>query len=277
MWIWAREFLDLEPSSPRQLELDKHWLHFLLWGRLGYDPELDNERIVALVAQRFGGIDAQLLLDAWQQASLIYPLVTGFHWGEFDSQWYIEGCCSRPGPAQTASGFHDVERFITLGVHPGTDNVPIPNYVAAVTSGEAIEGSTPPQIADRIAAHSAAALAGVERLSDPTLLARDSELRKTLGDIRAMALLGQYYSDKIRGASELALFRATAAGAHQQRAIEALSAAARSWRAYTAQAGARYRNPVWTNRVGRVDWAKLTQEVDRDVAVASHALPAPRQ
>ncbi|HEU4583807.1 MAG TPA: hypothetical protein VFS67_36370 [Polyangiaceae bacterium] len=277
MWIWAREFLDLEPSSPRQLELDKHWLHFLLWGRLGYDPGLDNERIVALVAQRFGGIDAQRLLDAWQQASLIYPLVTGFHWGEFDFQWYIEGCCSRPGPAQTASGFHDLERFITLGVHPGTDNVSIPDYVAAVTSGEAIEGSTPPQIADRIAAHSAAALAGVERLSDPELLARDSELRKTLGDIRAMALLGRYYADKIRGASELALFRATAAGAHQQRAVEALRAAARSWRAYTAQASAQYRNPLWTNRVGRVDWVKLTQEVDRDVAIASDALPAPRQ
>jgi hypothetical protein len=270
MWIWARDFLDLQPSTPRQLEIEKHWLHFLLWGRLGYDPTLDNQRIVALVGQRFGGVDAQQLLDAWQNASLIYPLVTGFHWGEFDFQWYIEGCCSRPGPAQTASGFHDVERFITLGAHPGTDNVSIPSYVAAVTAGEPIHGTTPFQVAERIAAHSGAALSALQRLSSPAQQP-DTELRKTLGDIRAMALLGEYYSAKIRGATELALFRARADILHQERAVLALTEAARSWRAYTAQARAQYRNPVWTNRVGSVDWAKLTVEVDRDIAIARAA------
>ena len=106
MWVWGREFLDKRPRAPRQLETDKHWLHFLLWGRLGYDPALDNERITALVAQRFPGADASALLAAWQNASMTYPLVTGFHWADFDFQWYIESCRSRPGPANTASGFH---------------------------------------------------------------------------------------------------------------------------------------------------------------------------
>ena len=90
-----------------------------------------------------------------------------------------------------------------------------------------------------------------------------------------MALLGEYYAAKIRGATELALFRASADVAHQQRAVQLLTDAARSWRAYTGQASAQYRNPVWTNRVGRVDWAKLTREVDGDVAIASRALSAP--
>jgi hypothetical protein len=269
MWIWAREFLELQPSAPRQLEIDKHWLHFLLWGRLGYDPALDNERIIARVGQRLGGVDARQLLGAWQNASLIYPLVTGFHWGEFDFQWYIEGCCSRPGPAQTASGFHDVERFITLGVHPGTDNVSIPRYLAAFRAGEAIDGTTPLGVAERIAGHSAAALAALPQLSSSPA---GTELHKTLGDIRAMALLGEYYSAKIRGATELALFRATGDAAHQQHAVRALTDAAASWRNYTAQARAQYRNPVWTNRVGSVDWAKLTLEVDRDIEIVAQGL-----
>src|SRR5262249_35587118 len=34
MWIWGREFLSHEPEAPRQLEIDKHWLDWLLWGRL---------------------------------------------------------------------------------------------------------------------------------------------------------------------------------------------------------------------------------------------------
>ena len=114
------------------LEVDKHWLHFLLWGRLGYDPTLGD----LLLAARG---HAALSRSRWREAarrvagwSMVYPLVTGFHWADFDFQWYIEGCRRRPGPASTASGFHSVEMFITQQVHPGTDNIPIPKYVAGV-------------------------------------------------------------------------------------------------------------------------------------------------
>ena len=122
MWVWGREFLSRQPrTSARQLEVEKHWLHFLLWGRLGYDPTLDNARIAQLVEAAFSRRRwRELSLEAWQNASMIYPLVTGFHWADFDFQWYIEGCRSRPGPAKTASGFHSVETFITQKVHPGT-------------------------------------------------------------------------------------------------------------------------------------------------------------
>ncbi|HTV22715.1 MAG TPA: hypothetical protein VMG12_28695 [Polyangiaceae bacterium] len=277
MWVWAREFLDKQPRVPRQLEVDKHWLHFLLWGRLGYDPTLDNGRIVALVGQRFPNIDAARLLDAWQNASLIYPLVTGFHWGEYDFQWYIEGCRSRPGPAQTASGFHDVNRFISLGVHPGTDNIPIPAYVTSVVEGKAAKGTTPLQVADRISARADAALktldASLASASATRAAPPNDELQQTLGDIRAMAYLGQYYSAKIRGATSLALYRATRDAAHRERAIQSLTKAAQHWRAYTHQASLQYRNPVWTNRVGNVDWSELSAEVDKDIAIASAPLP----
>ncbi len=276
MWVWAREFLDKEPTTPRQLEVDKHWLHFLLWGRLGYDPSLDDERIAALVADRFAGVDARGLLDAWDDASIIYPLVTGFHWGEFDFQWYIEGCRSRPGPAQTRSGFHDVNRFITLGVHPGTDNVPIPEYVDRMLAGRPMVGTSPPEVASRIAQRAAAALSKLERLRLPEPAERSLELSRTLGDIVAMARLGQYYAEKIRGATELALFRRTAERTHQTQATTALEEAARYWRLYTAQASAQYRNPLWTNRVGLVDFRELTAEVDADIAIARRAKPSPR-
>jgi hypothetical protein len=268
MWVWAREFLDKHPQTPRELEVDKHWLHFLLWGRLGYDPTFDSERIVGLVGLRFPGVDARKLLAAWQNASLIYPLVTGFHWGEFDFQWYIEGCRSRPGPAQTASGFHDVNRFITQGVHPGTDNISILRYVAGSAKAEPLSGTTPLQVADRIAGHAEAALSALNELARPPLAGKCGELCRTLSDIRAMALLGNYYAAKIRGATELALFRSTSDVAQRARAIQSLTEAARVWRAYTTQASLHYENPVWTNRVGIVDWAELTVEVDKDIAIA---------
>jgi hypothetical protein len=274
MWVWAREFLDKQPQTPRQLEVDKHWLHFLLWGRLGYDPTLESERIVALVRQRFPGTDAARLLDAWQNASLIYPLVTGFHWADFDFQWYIEGCRSRPGPAQTASGFHDVNRFITLGVHPATDNISIPRYVESVASGKPLAGTSPVQVAERLTAHADAALATLSALPPAPAGRDDDELRKTRADITAMALLGKYYAAKIRGATELALFRKTSEPRHQALAVESLTQAASDWRAYVRQASAQYHNPVWTNRVGIVDWKELTREVDKDITMARQGLGA---
>ena len=267
MWVWGREFLSREPAVPRQLEVDKHWLDWLLWGRLSYDPSLDNDRIVALIAQRFPGAPAQALFDAWQHASMTYPLTTGFHWGQYDFQWYIEACKSRPGPAQTASGFHDVNRFITLPPHPGTDNISIPRYVEAVVAGAKATGTTPLDVSAQLDRHADAALEAVAGMD-----ARDDrELRATLADIKAMALLGKYYAHKIRGATELALYRQTREPAHQQAAIQQLTDAAGFWDSYTTQAAALYKNPLWTNRVGYVDWQALKLEVAHDIAIAREA------
>jgi hypothetical protein len=270
MWVWGREFLSKRhaaSSAPRQLEIDKHWLHFLLWGRMGYDPALGNARIAALVAERFPGVDGAKLLAAWQDASMVYPLVTGFHWADFDFQWYIEACRSRPGPAKTASGFHSVETFINQPVHPGTDNIPIPKFVAGET-----RGTTPLQRAASIDARADAALIGLDGLQTRPAARRDDELTDTLADIHAMALLGKYYAAKIRGATALATFRATREDARQREAVQELTRAQGFWKDYTANSAARHRNPLWTNRVGIVDWRELSAEVATDISLAAQPL-----
>ncbi|HEU4653829.1 MAG TPA: hypothetical protein VFS47_07570, partial [Steroidobacteraceae bacterium] len=268
MWIWGRDFLSLHPSESDALEIDRQWYHWMLWGRLGYDPSMSDDRIVAVLHERFPHVDARKLFDAWQHASMIYPLTTGFHWADFDFQWYIEGCRSRPGPAQTASGFHDVNRFITLDTHPGTDNVSIPRYVEALLGGKPVPGTTPLQVADRLDANAGAAIELVDALKDGK---HTPELAATLSDIRAMALLGHYYAEKIRGATALALFRSNGDAKQRDQAVERLTAAAILWKRYTTLAASKYRNPLWTNRVGRVDWNELNAEVARDIEIARAA------
>jgi hypothetical protein len=272
MWVWGREFLALDPKLKGQLETDKHWLHFLLWGRMAYDPTLDNERIAALVARRFPGIDAKLFLSLWQDASMVYPLVTGFHWADFDFQWYIEGCRSRPGPARTASGFHSVETFIHQAVHPGTDNLSIPRYVAGVVAGSIPAGTTPMQVAEQLDALADRVLGSLTQVP-ATRGAQDAEFAATVGDLKSMALLGKYYAAKIRGATELALFRATRVAAHQSAAVRHLEMAYQAWQRYTANSSSQYRNPLWTNRVGYVDWRELGEEARKDIAIAAAPLP----
>ncbi len=266
-WVWGRDWLTLgrEADEPRQLEIKKHWYHWLTWGRLGYDPEESDERFTALLGARFPQVNAGVLFRAWQDASMVYPLTTGFHWGQFDFQWYIEACRSRPGPAQTESGFHDVNRFITLGVHPGTDNVSIPDYVTAVGEGRDPGGTTPLEVAAALRARAESALTGLAVLDQ----SRGSidELDATLNDIRLMAYLGNYYSHKISGATELALSRATGDAGRQAAAVRSLEAAQGWWLRYTALIRTLYRNPFWTNRVGIVDWDELDAEVARDIAI----------
>lgn len=262
-YVWGREFLSVSPESPRELELHKHWYQWLLWGRLGYDPGLSNERLIAILKARFPETSAGKLFSAWQEASMIYPIVTGFHWGEFDFQWYIEACKSRPGPAQTASGFHDVNRFITLPPHKSTDYISIPDYVAALNEGRKPSGTTPVEVSEQISRHAEQALTLLAELDDHG----NSDLQKTLHDIRTITLLGKYYAHKIRGATELALFRSSGKPANKEEALRQLQDAAEYWQQYTASAQLLYSNPFWTNRVGHVNWELLTKEVLNDIRI----------
>jgi hypothetical protein len=201
------------------------------------------------------------LLTAWQEASMVYPKTTGFHWGSLDFQWYIESSRSRPGPARTPSGFHDVNRFISLLPHKGTDYISIPDYVDAYSTGKTLAGTNPIELSDQIHAHADKALAIVDHMSH----AGNKELRQTLDDIRAIAFMGKYYAYKIRAATELAIFRATLGAENQKAAIRNLNKAAESWRRYAALALSQYNNPLWTNRVGYVDWRETMEEVLYDI------------
>ena len=195
---------------------------------------------------------------------MIYPLVTGFHWADFDFQWYIEACRSRPGPAKTVSGFHSVETFITQPVHPGTDNIPIPKYVAGLLSNAVPEGTTPLMVADRIDARADAALNSLKTFR-PT---KDAELASTLDDIRMMAWLGKYYAAKIRGATELERLRAGGGESRRRLAVDHLKDASFHLALYTARMKDRYATRIWTNRVGIVDFDEMLMEASQDVAIA---------
>jgi hypothetical protein len=266
-WVPGRDFLTRDPAGlAGRPEIHKHWLHHLLWGRMAYDPALDNERIAALVGARFPGIDGRKLLAAWQDASMVYPLVTGFHWANFDFQWYIEGCRSRPGPAKTETGFHSVETFIDQPVHPGTDNLTIPAYVAALMKSQKPAGKTPIQVADEIDSRVTSAARTLGELNKAA--AKPAELRATLNDIALMIDLGGYYAAKIRGATSLALYRATKDPVHQRQALEHLRGAAYRASMYALRAKLSYGPRVWTNRVGHVDFQEFAEGAQADMEIA---------
>jgi hypothetical protein len=263
-WIWGREFTMKESDSPRQIEIVKHWYHWMMWGRLGYNPEISNERFIQILQAHFPETDAKKLFAAWQEASKIYPTTTGFHWGPLDFQWYIEGCKSRPEYAQNETGFHDVNRFINLPPHPKSGFQSIPDYVKMAVESGSTELKTPVEVAKMLHEHSDKALTILESLERT----ENKELNVTLHDIKTMALLGKYYAHKIEGSAQLALYRETKDKNYQNKAIEELTFALESWKKYTETALHQNINPLWTNRVGYVDWLKITDWVADDIEIA---------
>jgi hypothetical protein len=263
-YVWGRDFLALESGNPRQIENEKHWYHWMLWGRLGYNPELGNDRLVRLIESHFPGVDGRNLFEAWQEASMIYPKTTGFHWGALDFQWYIEACKSAPVYSNTKSGFHDVNRFISLPPHPGTGYQSIPDYVKMVVSKGKSTKLSPLDVSLQIHGHSDRAL----HLATQLQAGNNKELANTLEDIRSMAWLGKYYAFKIQGATALALYRETGEKKYQSEAVDQLTKALDFWMKYHQNAMKQYKNPLWTNRVGYVDWVELTGEVKKDIEVA---------
>ena len=259
-YVWGREFLSTEPDATRQIELEKHWYHWMMWGRLGYDPDLSNERIVRLIQQRFPRAPAADLFTAWQEASMVYPKTTGLHWSPYDFQWYIEGCKGRTRNTKTKSGFHDVNCFIAL------DPLSTSGYQSIRDYGKNPDhdGVTPVDVSDQIHAHADKAMALIRDMKH----GGDKELRLTLGDIQTMAYMGKYYAHKIRGAAELAVFRQNKDEQRQQRAIDELKQAAKYWRLYVASAMERYTNPIWMNRVGHSDWRLFMKDVLHDIEIA---------
>jgi hypothetical protein len=86
-----------------------------------------------------------------------------------------------------------------------------------------------------------------------------------------MAWLGKYYAAKIRGATELAWFRATGDKTHRVRSVRHLEIAAKFATSYSSSAGAYYAPSFWTNRVGIVDFTEMAAGARQDVDIARSA------
>jgi len=264
-YVWGRESISKNPLSPRQLENSKHWYSFLLWGRLGYDPETPSDYFQGLIRHRFPEVPSTDLFKAWKSASQIVPLVNRFHWWSWDYLWWVEACIST-GYGAAIDGFHDVRDFISADVMEGSSLISIPEYVDHVLNAKAHSGTTPPQVAEQLEAFSAEALNRIDDMSG----GGNRELSETLGDIRAMAYLGSYYAKKIRGATDLALFEASKNSPYKTSAVNHLEQALVQWQNYASVLNEQY-NKMEISMQGLFDWDALSHEVENDISIAQEA------
>jgi hypothetical protein len=263
---WGREFLSTEPETPRELVMKKQWYSFLLWGRLSYDPALEDARLESIVAHRFPQVDAKRLMAVQAQASRIFPEITKFSWGDIDLRWFPEACISH----RKFRGFYTVRDFIKGVTMPGTGNLDVMTWRKRFLAKEPMNGKTPVEVAVALKSYAERTLSALPELRK--LEGNNKELHLMLGDFQAMAHLGDYYAEKILAATELALFDATGVMPQRMAAVRHLEAAAEHWRRY-ADVYSRQYKPQLLNRVGYVDIPALIVKVNQDIDTAKSWTP----
>jgi hypothetical protein len=142
----------------------------------------------------------------------------------------------------------------------------IPDFVGMTISGGSSDLHSPLEVSEMLHNHAdrAISLLGDMNAGDNT------ELGYILHDIRTMAYLGKYYAHKIAGSLNVALYRETDDNKYQSVAVKELEDALEYWTLYTRTAMEQNVNPIWTNRVGYVDWIKITEWVKQDIEIAKN-------
>ena len=223
----GRETMSKDPAYSGTLETEKHWYAYLLWGRMGYDPNTPTSLLKGLIKYRFPGIDENAFYSAFETASKIIPLVNKFHWYSWDFRWWAEGC---HGNGDYVDGMHDLEEFIKTET-VGDPYIAIPDYVNGQTSGE-----TPVDVANDLAAWGNTALNYANSMTGPMSTA----LAETITDITCHGYLGLYYAHKIRAAIAFQRLIKTGNNTHRTEAVRQLELSLNAWNNYINTLDARY-------------------------------------
>jgi len=259
-YVWGREFASKFPQEPRQLEIDKHWYRFMLWGRLAYDPSLDNEYFKTQIADRFSNSKTDLLFQAWQQASKIVPLINTWHWRDWDHMWSPEICMSKK------EGYHSINHFIEFKPLAGRPMQSIPEFVEAADPAR----KSPLDVARELELLADEAMKHNEELYNHSA-DLNSELNKTLNDIKAFSQLAEYYADKIRGSLSVHQFRKHGNPQDKTKAVVHLRRALSHWKAYAKTASTLYTVQLYA-RTSHTDWhGKLLDYAKKDIQLAEEA------
>ena len=141
--------------------------------------------------------------------------------------------------------------------------VTIPDYVDAFLAGREMDGKTPVELAETLHNHASIALEKLNMIGYQS----EKETRLTMGDIKAMALSGHYYAEKILGAVNLQFYRITGEKSYQEASIAHLVEAAEYWRQYADVAANQY-EPQVLARNSRLDWIDLIDDVLEDIDIA---------
>jgi len=259
-YCWGRDYLSkLNGNKTPPLVMQKQWYSFMLWGRLSYNPDLPDSIFMKHIEEHFPTINTTELIKGWSAASMVFPWITRFVWGDIDWKWFPEANISHP----SHKGFYTVKDYVEREPMPGSNIESILSWSAKKISGAKSDLLSPLAVADTLKLLSNIALVSLQKFPKAIHTSND-EINQTLSDIQGFAMIGKYYSEKIKAACDLALFDTTRNEEYRSTALQHLMLAKNHWNEYAAIYSAKNK-PALYNRVGYVDVEKLKEKVQQDI------------
>ncbi len=241
-----------------EFEDERYWFSYLLFGRLGYDPECGAEVWEREFEQRFGADAGADVQEAVVEGSHYLPFITAAHlpsasvfgwWAERDTGGLLDAYVEVE-PSDLA-GFYGVSEYVQ-------------DYLA----GEVRAKLTPTQIAERLEAHANAAEAALDRGSHAVADGARAEFRGIEADVLLCAGLARYHGHKLRAALDLAFFYTTGAADRLQQAKVHMTNALNQWRAIVEHTDGLYDDEMifgpLKDEAGT--WERLTPYLEHDLA-----------
>jgi hypothetical protein len=264
-YTWGRDYLNKNTLNNPPLVIKKQWVSNRIWGLLSYDPSLPKPVFEAMIENRFAGKQTATLMPAWEAASMIFPYITRFVWGDIDLKWFPEANISAP----KYRGFYTVDEYIKRLPMPGSNVSGITEWLH--TDAKAKGLISPLLIADTLQLLANKALEGLKKMPKYSAVS-NNELQQTQSDIEAFATIGLYYSAKIQAAFALAEFDKTGDAKHRKNSLEWLKKAEAHWAKY-ADIYSQKNLPALYNRVGYVDVNALKTQVKKDFEIVEQWQP----
>ena len=241
-----------------EFEDERYWFWYLLFGRLGYDPDCGADLWEREFTHRFGADVASDVLEAVVENSHYLPFITAAHlpsasvfgwWAERDTGGLLDAYVEIE-PSDLA-GFYGVSEYVQ-------------DYLA----GDLRAKLTPLQIAERLDEHAGAAEAALERGSGSLAAGALPEFRGIEADVRLCSGLARYHAHKLRAALDLAFFYMTGAADRLQQAKVHMTNARDQWQAIVGHTDGLYDDEMIFGPVKDESgtWKRLTPYLDHDLA-----------
>lgn len=173
----------------KENNLNKNWLNFLLWGKLGYDPHVSEKHFIALTQQQYPEANAELLYDSWRLASQIFPSITSMLNNDTITEWYVEGCYAD-------DGFIDINKLMNYMPESESPFYSIVEYIKVKKQNLPLTKATPLDASEKLIEIANETLEKANNIPH----GQNVELDFLVADIKAMAYAGLYYAYKIDGA-----------------------------------------------------------------------------
>jgi len=263
-YVTGRVATNKDANFQDDLFIEKHWINYMMIGRLTYDINTPDEYFAAVLGEHYG-VDGDLLLDLMVHAGKTIPLANQLVWFDGDS-WYPEGNYSD----DLTYGYYGISSLVKNKISfPDGNVLSIADSVTARIEGTDTTGYlTGFDIVDALRENAEKALELLAQVRANGKAKKDAEEYEImLDDQEAFAYLGLYYAEKDNGALMLRMYNETSDESYKEASVESLTKALEYWQKYVSLFSKHYTDEL-LSRIGWMRIGELEAKISKDIETA---------